>query len=78
MTFDLSFGQILQALIVAALLGIARSVWNAGLAFERIKSWADNHEKMDDLRFEGISRQLDRIIRHTDEYQHFTAPDPRD
>ena len=64
MNFDLSFGQILQALIVAALLGIARSVWNAGLAFERIKSWAENHEKMDDVRFTAVSEQLKNLRRH--------------
>lgn len=66
MNLDISFGQVLQGLIVAALLGLGRSLWQSGLAFERIKTWAENHEKIDNVRFESLARQLDAVDKNID------------
>ena len=56
---DVSLAQIAQALIVATLVGVVKTLWTVLTSFERLKVWAENHEKLDDIRFNALAHELE-------------------
>jgi hypothetical protein len=61
MTFNLDTAALLQTVLAALLLGVAKTLWNTVLAQRELRAEFTAHKELDEVRHEELERRLDLV-----------------